>query len=66
MSTYIWFCRECKRKGDMDGKELANLMFAQTVHKACSPSCENLIRIATVAETNNDPELQEYKSWDED
>mgnify|MGYP000864488076 CR=1 FL=1 len=66
MSTHVWFCRGCNRKGDTEGQQESDLIFARIEHDICSPDCEDLIRIATKEETSSDPEISHYKIWDED
>jgi hypothetical protein len=65
-TPYVWFCRECKRKGDMFGNEIPDLTMAMEQHKVSSPDCGNLIRTASREETEKDPKINEFRDWADD
>jgi len=59
----IWFCRECKRKGIMLGKNLFDIINATREHKICSPSCQELIRMISNDEVQRSKDIEEYQDW---
>jgi hypothetical protein len=63
----IWFCRECKRKGELaQGIEGFALFSALSEHSICSPDCEGSIRTASEKEAEKDPEIRDFKNWLDD
>jgi hypothetical protein len=62
-APYIWFCRDCKKKGDMLAKETFDLFNASTEHKVGSPGCSGLVRIASEDEVAKDPAIKGYENW---
>lgn len=63
--SHIWFCKKCKRKGDMEGNDTIEMIHARQEHKTSSPNCGELIRISTSAEVEEDPEIHDYQDWSE-
>lgn len=62
----IWFCRSCKRRGDVAGSETFFVFNAMWEHHMCSPICEEPIQIVSEEEASEDPEIKDYKDWADD
>ena len=63
--THLWFCRECKTKGNMLGNGIADLFVAERQHPVISPTCSGMIRIATIHEVQEEgKEVLAYVDWD--
>lgn len=61
--SHIWFCRKCRRKGDLDDDDEFERTLAVEEHRTSSPGCKGLIRIATIAESEKDPSIRDYQDW---